>query len=98
VFGIDSMELIIVALAAVIFIGPKELPSALRALGRWVATTRAHARHFTGGIENMMREAELAEMEARWRGETRLASAVQPVVPAARPIPDEVLPAEAARP
>jgi sec-independent protein translocase protein TatB len=27
------------------------------------------ARHFTSGIENMMREAELEEMEKRWREE-----------------------------
>ena len=27
------------------------------------------ARHFTSGIENMVREAELEEMEKRWREE-----------------------------
>ena len=68
-FGVDSTELIIVALAALIFIGPKELPTAMRTVGRWVGRARAHARHFTSGIENMMREAELEEMEKRWREE-----------------------------
>lgn len=68
-FGVDTSELFIVALAALIFIGPKELPGAMRALGRWVGKARAHARHFTAGIENMMREAELEEMEKRWREE-----------------------------
>ncbi|UUR07792.1 Sec-independent protein translocase subunit TatA/TatB [Sphingomonas glaciei] len=68
-FGVDSTELLIIALAALVFIGPKELPGAMRQVGRWVGRARAHARHFTAGIENMMREAELEEMETRWRQE-----------------------------
>lgn len=70
-FGIDSAELIIVALAALIFIGPKELPGALRAAGRYIAHFRAQARHLTGGFGTLMREAELAEMEAEWRANLR---------------------------
>lgn len=68
-FGVDSLELFIVAIAALIFIGPKDLPVAMRTVGSWVGRLRAHARHFTSGIENMMREAELEEMEKRWREE-----------------------------
>ena len=68
-FGVDSTELLIIALAALVFIGPKELPTAMRTVGKWVGRARAHARHFTAGIENMMREAELEEMEKRWREE-----------------------------
>ncbi len=68
-FGVDSLELFIVAIAALIFIGPKDLPVAMRTVGRWVGRVRAHARHFTAGIENMMREAELEEMEKKWREE-----------------------------
>jgi len=68
-FGVDSSELLIVAVLALIFIGPKELPSTLRTVGRWVGRIRAQARHFTAGIENIMREAELEEMEKRWREE-----------------------------
>ena len=68
-FGVDSSELFIVAVLALIFIGPKDLPATLRTVGRWVGKVRAHARHFTVGIENMMREAELEEMEKKWREE-----------------------------
>jgi sec-independent protein translocase protein TatB len=68
-FGVDSSELFIVAVLALIFIGPKELPATLRTVGRYVGKIRAHARHFTSGIENMVREAELEEMEKRWREE-----------------------------
>ena len=68
-FGVDSSELFVVAVLALIFIGPKELPATMRTVGRWVGRIRAHARHFTAGIENMMREAELEEMEKKWREE-----------------------------
>lgn len=78
-FGVDTTELLIVALAALIFIGPKELPTAMRTVGRWVGRARAHARHFTAGIENMMREAELEEMEKRWRDENERIMREHPV-------------------
>jgi len=68
-FGVDSTELIIVAVLALLFIGPKELPSTMRTVGRWVGKIRAMSRHFTSGIEAMIREAELEEMEKKWREE-----------------------------
>ena len=77
-FGVDSSELIIVAIVALIFIGPKELPTAMRTVGRLVGRVRAHARHFTSGIENMMREAELEEMEKKWREENERIMTLHP--------------------
>ena len=68
-FGVDSIELIIVAIAALLFIGPKELPSTMRAVGRWVGKIRGMARHFTAGIDAVIREAELEEMDRKWREE-----------------------------
>lgn len=68
-FGIDSTEFIIVAVAALIFIGPKDLPRVMRTVGQWVGRARGMARHFTAGIESIMREAELEEMERKWREE-----------------------------
>src|SRR5215213_5492254 len=68
-FGVDSTELLLVAVLALLFIGPKELPATMRTVGRWVGKTRAMARHFTAGFENMVREAELEEMERKWREE-----------------------------
>ena len=68
-FGVDTSELVLVAVLALIFIGPKDLPHALRTLGRWVGQVRGMARHFTSGIEAMIREAELEEMEKKWREE-----------------------------
>ena len=68
-FGVDSSELAVVAILALIFIGPKDLPKVLRTVGYWVGRIRGMARHFTSGIENMVREAELEEMEKTWREE-----------------------------
>src|SRR3954452_11141382 len=68
-FGVDSSELAVVAILALIFIGPKDLPKVMRTVGYWVGRMRGMARHFTSGIENMMREAELEEMEKKWREE-----------------------------
>ena len=68
-FGVDSTEFLIVAVLALVFIGPKDLPKVLRTVGYWVGRMRGMARHFTSGIENMMREAELEEMEKKWREE-----------------------------
>ena len=68
-FGFDTSELIIVAVLALIFIGPKELPSTMRTVGRWIGQVRGMARHFQSGIEAAIREAELEEMERKWREE-----------------------------
>jgi len=68
-FGVDSSELAVVAILALIFIGPKDLPKVMRTVGYWVGRVRGMARHFTAGLENIVREAELEEMEKRWREE-----------------------------
>ncbi len=68
-FGVDTSELLLVAIFALIFIGPKDLPRAMRAVGHWVGKIRGMARHFNSGVEAMMREAELEEMEKQWRAE-----------------------------
>jgi len=66
-FGVDTSELLVVAVVALLFIGPKELPRVMMMVGRWVGQIRGYARHFTAGIENVIREAELEEMEKTWR-------------------------------
>jgi sec-independent protein translocase protein TatB len=68
-FGVDTSELVLLAVLALIFIGPKDLPNALRTLGRWVGQVRGMARHFHSGVEAMIREAELEEMDKKWREE-----------------------------
>src|SRR5687768_6588424 len=68
-FGVDTSELLLIAVVALIFIGPKDLPKAMRTVGGWVGKVRGMARHFNSGIEAMVREAELEEMEKQWREE-----------------------------
>jgi sec-independent protein translocase protein TatB len=70
-FGVDSSELLVVAVIALLFIGPKDLPRVMMQVGRWVGKARGYARHFTSGVENVIREAELEEMEKKWREENQ---------------------------
>jgi sec-independent protein translocase protein TatB len=70
-FGVDTSELLVVAVIALLFIGPKELPRVMMQVGRWIGQVRGYARHFTAGIENVIREAELEEMEKKWREENQ---------------------------
>ena len=65
-FGIDSMELLVVGLVALLVIGPKDLPRVMRQVGQWMAKGRAMTRHVRAGFDTMMREAELEEMQKQW--------------------------------
>jgi sec-independent protein translocase protein TatB len=65
-FGIDWEELLVIIVVAVVVIGPKDMPMALRTVGRWIAKVRRVSNHFKAGIESMIREAELEEMEKKW--------------------------------
>jgi sec-independent protein translocase protein TatB len=85
-FGIDSSELLLVALVALVVIGPKDLPKAMRVVGYWVGRARGVARQFRTGFDSMVREAELEEMEKRWASEN------------ARIMSEHPAPAEAADP
>ena len=80
-FGVDSTEFVIVAVLALIFIGPKDLPKVMRTVGYWVGRVRGMARHFTSGIENMVREAELEEMEKKWKAENERIMREHPAQP-----------------
>ncbi len=65
-FGIDSSEFAVIALVALLVIGPKDLPRVMRMVGQWVARGRAMTRHVRAGFDTMMREAELEEMQKQW--------------------------------
>ena len=68
-FDIAPSELLLVAVVALVVIGPKDLPKALRVVGYWVGKARGVARQFRSGFDEMVREAELEEMEKRWAKE-----------------------------
>ena len=65
-FDIGASELLLTVIVAIVVIGPKDLPLALRTAGKWIGKVRRVSGHFRSGIENMIREAEMAEMEKKW--------------------------------
>lgn len=65
-FGIDWQELLVIVFVAVLVIGPKDLPRAMRTAGKWIGKVRRTSNHFRAGVEAMIREAELEEMEKKW--------------------------------
>lgn len=68
-FDIAPSEFLLVAVVALVVIGPKDLPKAMRILGHWVGRARGVARQFRSGFDTMVREAELADMEKKWASE-----------------------------
>ena len=62
-FDIGWGELLLIGIVALIAIGPKELPGALRTLGQWMAKLRRMASEFQGQFHEAMREAELADLK-----------------------------------
>ena len=65
-FDIGPTELLLIVIVAVIVIGPKDLPLALRTAGRWIGKIRKVSGHFRAGVDAMIREAEMEEMEKKW--------------------------------
>lgn len=66
---IAPTELLLVALVALIVIGPKDLPRVMRVVGQWVGRARGVARQFRSGFDEMVRQSELDEMEKKWAAE-----------------------------
>ncbi len=70
-FDIGGTELLLIAVVALVVIGPKDLPNALRVVGRYTGKARAMTRHLRSGFDEMMRQAELEEMEKQWAEQNR---------------------------
>ncbi len=81
-FDVAPTEFLLVAVIALIVIGPKDLPRVLRVIGNWVGKARGVARQFRSGFDEMVRESELAEMEKKWREENDRIMAEHPAIPA----------------
>ena len=78
-FDVAPTEFMLVALIALLVIGPKELPRLMRTVGQWVAKARGVARQFRSGFDEMVRESELADMEKKWREENERIMAENPI-------------------
>ncbi|MGB7373733.1 Sec-independent protein translocase protein TatB [Pontixanthobacter sp.] len=66
-FDIGALELLMIAVVAIIVIGPKDMPAALRVAGRWVGKLRNASAQFRAGFDSIVREAEMEDMEKKWK-------------------------------
>ena len=85
-FDVGASELLLIVIVAVVVIGPKDLPLALRTAGRWIGKIRRVSGHFRSGIETMIREAELEEMEKKWREQNEAIMLAHPQAGDADPV------------
>lgn len=65
-FDIGATELLLIIVVAVIVIGPKDLPLAMRTAGRWIGKMRKVSGHFRAGLDAIVREAEMEDMQKEW--------------------------------
>ena len=77
-FDIGWDEMLFTAIIAIVVIGPKDLPRALRTAGKWIGKVRRVSGHFRSGIETMIREAEMEDMEKSWREQNEAIMAAHP--------------------
>jgi sec-independent protein translocase protein TatB len=92
-FDVAPTELMLVALVALLVIGPKDLPRVMRVVGKWVGKARGVASQFRSGFDEMVRQSEMEEMEKKWKEENER---IMREIPA--PTPPEPLDAPAADP
>ncbi|MBB5710627.1 Sec-independent protein translocase protein TatB [Sphingomonas xinjiangensis] len=91
-FDVAPQELLLVAVVALLVIGPKDLPRAMHFVGKWVGKARGVARQFRSGMDTMIREAELAEMEEKWKAENERIMREHPPTPSLPAPEDEAVP------
>ena len=77
-FDIGASELLVIIIVAIFAIGPKDMPLALRTAGRWIGKVRRVSTHFKSGIETMIREAEMEEMDKKWKAQNEAIMASHP--------------------
>src|SRR5262245_5523663 len=62
-FDITSSKLFVLAIVALLVIGPKDFPVLLRTIGKYVGIIRGHAKEFRAQFDEAMRETELAQLK-----------------------------------
>ena len=65
-FDLAWSEIMLIAAVAIVFIGPKELPAALRTFGKWTVKARTMAAEFQRNVDDMVREAELEDVKKQF--------------------------------
>jgi sec-independent protein translocase protein TatB len=62
-FDIGWSEFVVIAVVALIAIGPKELPGVLRMIGQWMGKARKMAAEFQGQFQEAMRESDMSDIK-----------------------------------
>ncbi len=62
-FGLGTAELLLIAMVALIVVGPKELPGLLRAFGRWMGKLKALASEFQSQMDGLARESGVGDVK-----------------------------------
>lgn len=62
-FGVGYTEMFLIAVVAVIVVGPKDLPRVLRAFGKTMSKVRGMAREFQGHLDSAIRDAGLEDVK-----------------------------------
>ena len=61
-FDIGWAEMALIAVVAIVVIGPKELPKVMREIGIWVSRARAMSRNFMDQLDEMSRQSGIDEV------------------------------------
>lgn len=61
-FDLAWGEILIIAVVAILVVGPKDLPRLMKGIGEWVGKARRMAAHFQSGVDEMIRQAELEDL------------------------------------
>lgn len=77
-FDIGWMEMLVIAVVAIVVIGPKDLPRVLHTVGQWMSRARAVARNFQDQMEEMARQSGVDEVRKE------ISNSIQGIDPAAR--------------
>jgi sec-independent protein translocase protein TatB len=89
-FGIGYTEMVVVAIVAIIVIGPKDLPSVLRALGQTIKKMRGMASEFQGHLDQAMKEAGLEDVKKEVQNiKSTVSAATNPVGTIAKSVVSE---------
>jgi sec-independent protein translocase protein TatB len=94
-FDISWGEMLLIGAAALIFIGPKELPATLRALGQMTGKVRRMAGEFRAQFDDAMREADIDQVKREFQSmddAARGASSFNPIETIRNELKDAVAP------
>ncbi len=77
-FDLSIWEIAVIGVVAILVVGPKELPRALMAAGKWMRKFRSVTGSLRSGLDTMIRETEMKELEEKWAKQNKQIMADNP--------------------